>query len=586
MEHPAPISSRVIPAGLKGVFQLEPPGWTRIEPQSVSGDPTPGLEARVHDPLWLLARQWQLGEFHGEDAGTPVAVHVSSTTSSIVAWQPGDPSAGHPPRAWEDGAFLEPPVEREPTTGAGPGLRQRAEAGAQFLAMLADAGIAAGSAVSGVIVSECPLPAVAADPFDTSAPALQRVLAGRVPDAEAIAQRLEPGLAQSPPTLPAWFAGLADQAAILEAAQAWVAWYRAGVSPLPDPAADSWVTDRLEYHFSIAAAGSGGSQTVLSAPQFDGGKVDWYDFEHDPSPASLQAANAGEAGPQPQPRDQTLLATPLRFAGMPASRYWQFEDGQVNLGALEAQPHDLARLLLVEFAMVFGNDWLVVPLDVPFGSLTTVGTVEYTTTFNERLTVAEANDTARPGTFSLFRISPSLDGLLVPPSAMGALEGAALEDVLFLRDETANLAWAVERIVQGPSGDPRNRAAEPQPEPFAPGTQPGADLDYLLETQVPDNWIPFVPVATGDWTRVLRKGAIVKRGADVEPIGIVLEPGAQLDVQDEEIPREGVRVQRIPVLARRVDGTYDRWIARRATVGRGEGASHLAFDSAIGRSTE
>jgi hypothetical protein len=585
MERPLPISARAIPAGLKGLFQLEPPGWTRLEPQSVSGDPTPGLEARVHDPLWLLARQWQLGEFHGEDAGTPVAVHVSSTTSPIVAWQPGDPGPpGHPARVWEDGTFLEPPVEREPTTAAGPGLRQRAEAGAQFLAVLGDSGIV-DAGVAGAIVSECPLPAVAGDPFDTSAPALQRLLAGRIPDGEAIAQRLEPGLAQAPPALPSWFAGVADQAAILQAAQEWLAWYRAGVSPQPDPSADSWVTDRLEYRFSIAVAGSGGGQTVLRAPQFGGGKVDWYVFEHDPQAAPLQVATGGGA-PQPQPREQTLLATPLRFAGMPAPRYWQFEDGQVNLGALEAQPHDLARLLLVEFAMVFGNDWLVVPLDVPFGSLTTIDTVDYTTTFNERLTVAQANDAGRPGTFSLFRISPSLDGLLVPPSAMGALEGAALEDVLFLRDETANLAWAVERIVQGPSGDPRNRAAEPQPEPFQPGTEPGADLDYLIETQLPDNWIPFVPVATGDWTRVLRKGAIVKKGADVEPVGILLQPGAQLDVQDEEIPREGRRVQRIPVLARRVDGTYDRWIARRASVGRGEGASGLAFDSAIARTTQ
>ena len=51
-------------------YLLEPPGWTRLEPQSISGDPTPGLEARVHDPLWMLTRQWQLGEFHGQDLGS------------------------------------------------------------------------------------------------------------------------------------------------------------------------------------------------------------------------------------------------------------------------------------------------------------------------------------------------------------------------------------------------------------------------------------------------------------------------------------------------------------------------------------
>ena len=44
---------------------LDPPAWTRLEPQSVTGDPTPGLEARIHDPLWMLLRQWQFGEFAG-----------------------------------------------------------------------------------------------------------------------------------------------------------------------------------------------------------------------------------------------------------------------------------------------------------------------------------------------------------------------------------------------------------------------------------------------------------------------------------------------------------------------------------------
>ena len=37
--------------------------------------------------------------------------------------------------------------------------------------------------------------------------------------------------------------------------------------------------------------------------------------------------------------------------------------------------------------MTYGNDWLVVPLDVPFGSLTTIEWVTYTTTFGERFLV-------------------------------------------------------------------------------------------------------------------------------------------------------------------------------------------------------
>ena len=83
-------------------YLLEPPGWTRLEPQSVSGDPTPGLEARLHDPLWLLTRQWQLGEFHGEDVGSPVLVHIASSTAGTDV---GDHHGGPPRRVSTSSAY-------------------------------------------------------------------------------------------------------------------------------------------------------------------------------------------------------------------------------------------------------------------------------------------------------------------------------------------------------------------------------------------------------------------------------------------------------------------------------------------------
>src|SRR5947209_13461686 len=46
--------------------------WSRLEPQSGDGDIAAGYAARAFDPLWLLARQWQLAEFQAEDAGTPI----------------------------------------------------------------------------------------------------------------------------------------------------------------------------------------------------------------------------------------------------------------------------------------------------------------------------------------------------------------------------------------------------------------------------------------------------------------------------------------------------------------------------------
>jgi hypothetical protein len=577
MNVPHGIRIDTVPAQIAAAFMNEPPGWTRLEPQSVSGDPTPGLEARLHDPLWLLARQWQLGEFAAEDAGSPVAVHVATTTSPVTAWLPGDPSTGRPARPLPPGALLEPLVEREPTTALGPGLRQRADAGAQLLAQLAGAGVnvSPGGSVLTALLAACPLKLPWADPHDTAAAGLLALLAGRVPDAQAAAMQAAAGLAAVPPALPPWLAGVPDPAAALAALAGWLSWYRGHVAAEPDPDSDCWIDERLEYRFGLVA----GTHT-LRAPAFGGGRVEWSDFVADSAaPATPGTSLAGS---------QTLLATPLRFAGQPADRYWQFEDGQVNLGALQVAPHDLARLMLVEFATIYGNDWLVVPVDVPLGSYTEITAVSYSTTFGEQLVVNPADDTGRTGRFRMFEVSvdgtdTTLPGLLVPPSASGALDGPAAEEVLYLRDEMAMMGWAVERLVSGPSGDPRSRHDEGYPPPLVPGTDPGAELDYYLENPVPAWWIPLLPTATGYATWAFRKGAMLAANQPVQPVGVVLRPNEALVIRDEEIPREGVRVRRVPTLARLTDGTAARWMSRRVTVGRGEGASGLVFDSTVAR---
>jgi hypothetical protein len=75
------------------------------------------------------------------------------------------------------------------------------------------------------------------------------------------------------------------------------------------------------------------------------------------------------------------------------------------------------------------------------------------------------------------------NGVLTPPGAIAVQDGPAIEEVLFVRDEMANLAWAVERLVQGPSGHARDRARErDDPRPPVPGHVPRAQLDYRLQT--------------------------------------------------------------------------------------------------------
>lgn len=49
----------------------------RIEGRTREINPTEALRLRVHDPLWMLARQWQMGEFRGNNTGTAMSVRCS-----------------------------------------------------------------------------------------------------------------------------------------------------------------------------------------------------------------------------------------------------------------------------------------------------------------------------------------------------------------------------------------------------------------------------------------------------------------------------------------------------------------------------
>lgn len=61
---------------------MSDPSYLWLEPGRPDVDE--GLRARVADPVWFLARQWQLGELRGEDASSPVAVDVTSRHAPIV----------------------------------------------------------------------------------------------------------------------------------------------------------------------------------------------------------------------------------------------------------------------------------------------------------------------------------------------------------------------------------------------------------------------------------------------------------------------------------------------------------------------
>jgi hypothetical protein len=83
--------------------------WARIEPRPRGHDFDRTLQARVEDPLWMLTRQWQFGEFHGEDAGSAVMTTLAHRSSPITQIRVGASSA-----PYDHAVPLEARVERLP----------------------------------------------------------------------------------------------------------------------------------------------------------------------------------------------------------------------------------------------------------------------------------------------------------------------------------------------------------------------------------------------------------------------------------------------------------------------------------------
>src|SRR5262245_11441016 len=63
--------------------------WDRLESMARSIGLEGGLEARIADPLWMLARQWQVSEFRGDDAAQPTAVRITGDNLLLTVFKGG-----------------------------------------------------------------------------------------------------------------------------------------------------------------------------------------------------------------------------------------------------------------------------------------------------------------------------------------------------------------------------------------------------------------------------------------------------------------------------------------------------------------
>ncbi|MGE3618843.1 MAG: hypothetical protein AB7L84_00145 [Acidimicrobiia bacterium] len=538
------------------MIQLTFTTWARLEPNASDPDMSPGLVAEVADPLWFLARQWQLGELQGEDAATPATVHVSAEVGvpNRARFGGGGPVAAYDPTTTP----LDLLAEREPAP-AGVPVVLAAEASLMLAEELGTG--AAATAVLDALRVAFPLPVLTPAETAELAPSSAELLValdGTAFDGVAVVRA-------QPADVPAAAAGPALDAAIA-AVGPWVDLHLAPTS--------AWVPDQLGATVELGIPATGG-QVALRAERPAGEQLGWWSFDR--TNAALGAGTTVTAL-----ATHPLPATTVPMAGAPAARYWEMEDAAVDLGAVGVAPSELARLVVLEYLLVYGNDMVVVPLEVPYGCRVAVTKVEVVDNFGGR-TVVPTAASLTGGQFRMWSVTGDDGALLVPPLALTTLNGPALEEVLVARDEQANVAWLIESLGTDPAGSPVDLRGLPAPAPPPPsipdayGT-PRPPWRWKLTDAVPPTWHPLLPTAATDGRTRLVAGTVAGVPAAPPRSRLLAELPAQ-GLPLAIVPAEGLRLRRRAEATRWIDGSRHAWIARDRRAGTGDAGSGMVFDT-------
>ena len=189
--------------------------------------------------------------------------------------------------------------------------------------------------------------------------------------------------------------------------------------------------------------------------------------------------------------------------------------------------------------------------------------------------------------------------LFIPPVVINRMESEPLERVVFLKDEMANMVWAIEEIVpDGINGGMEGKLAEltlhnyfiktNKYPPTSNSIEPNdAAMVYKIMNALPENWIPFIPVKLSGNRAIQYRRATFKRvvnnvgtSVSISPRTYILSPHGTdaYYINEEEILKSGTIVATTYQRTRWYNGEVITWLGRNRTTGKGPGRSGLKFD--------
>lgn len=550
------------------------------------------LRAEIRDPLWMLARQWQMAEFTAEDAGS-----ASLVTTEIISRKFNKIRLGNSPNKFDiDGNT---PVEAiVECCDIFDTYMVKIEMGFQWLNLLKS-------------INKQELNKTYFD-FNFNTSPLENL-------------RLE-----IPPTLNNYnksiinekkeYLELAVNKQIIDGSKLYkyLSNFTNKASDFlssPDPEVDNlgvkfveiykkiytlpvsevntaWISERQEYRFSYSSEISN-DKVEMTADEYYDGRFDWNDVNiSKTSNSSLDIENKLK-----KIIKINAIPTGVKFPSMTLKRWWEIENTNTNIGNIDVFNYDSASLVFTEFSLIYSNDWSIIPVLLETGTYSEIYEMTVKDVFGQISKIKHFKDIDGNiedwSVFSIQNSNPDIvdKGLFFPAAVNNYYESQPIETVIFARDEMANVVWGIEHIIPDLLGIGKN--ANELAQKYIANTAPNANSDksfyYLISTTAP-NWIPFI--SSNDLTgpkNMLQIAAIPY--LNIEDEMVLTQPASSIlldlgDVQniyknkifDEEIPRSGIVVSKKWKRTRGVDGKIYTWLKRIKKSGRGETSSCLKFD--------
>lgn len=581
--------------------------WNALEPRTRTRNIEKALQAEIRDAFWMLSRQWQWGEFKGEDGGSIVYSKVGLNTTKLNRYTQLVNGPKNSP--YDDERPLEYVVEKS-TVNIANDWMLRMEAGNYWMKLLQKKFTADPNKLNtykqGFLSAySLRLPDEPANLTDVdylkfaqlrsneTTWAVLCTAQGRTLDGMLLLNAIDDNSISS-----LGFIVAADLNDIQDIRNIFSEKYlpHYNISIAPDPA---WSKNHLEHQFAYSAPSLDGTPSLLQliGREYSGEKLDWFSVDVG---NHIIDDNLGENFNDSVTESNVNLLIPakINFPGMPHPRWWQMEDHQISFGDMLMNTTDISKLLLLDFMVNYAGNWYTIPHEAMVGSLIRVEGIEVKDNFGIRTLVKSANSASQG--WSVFELENAPDGslLFLAPTIDQLMEGKPVEKVNFIRDEMANMIWGVEQTISSglSSGQDAHEAAvalkhflereAEQTNTAPPSAEEQTVLKFQLATTVLENWIPFIPVhVTGSKRSIQLQRAAMPRltegfgNSNVEPRTILLKgPDSPYYIHEEEVPKAGRVVSASWQRARWFGGKTFLWYGHTKQVGRGGGTSGLKFD--------